>query len=53
MLTTLKTLFRALSVPRVEDEEMAYLNGSANHYDLECREREIAAGRFRTIRAAY
>ncbi len=29
-----------------EDRELAYLNDSVSIYDLECREREIAAGKF-------
>jgi hypothetical protein len=28
------------------DREMAYLNGAVSLYDLECREREIAQGKF-------
>lgn len=29
-----------------EDLELAYLSDSVSIYDLECREREIAAGKF-------
>lgn len=29
-----------------EDLELAYLRDSVSIYDLECREREIAAGKF-------
>jgi hypothetical protein len=31
---------------RREARELAYLNGSVSLYDLECREREIARGKF-------
>ncbi len=41
-------LFQRLFARRItrEDRELAYLNGSVSIYDLECREREIAAGKF-------
>lgn len=29
-----------------QDAELAYLNGSVSLYDIECREREIACGKF-------
>lgn len=44
--------FLAKLFPRVvtrEQAELAYLNGSANLYDLEMREREVARGKFARI----
>jgi hypothetical protein len=53
MLTTLKNLIRALTAPSLQDRERAYLEDASSRYDLECREREIDAGRFRKARFAY
>lgn len=47
MLTTLKSLFRAISAPSRSKLERAYLDGAVSRYDLERREREIDAGLFR------
>ena len=42
------TLFRNLLPRRLSrrEAELAYLNQSVSLYDLECREREIAQGKF-------
>jgi len=42
------TLFRNLFPRRQSrrDAELAYLNAAVSRYDVECREREIAAGKF-------
>jgi hypothetical protein len=50
MLTTLKSLLRGFSVPSRADLERAYLEGASSRYDLERRERDIDAGRFRDSR---
>lgn len=41
-------LFRRIfpALPRRADRELAYLNGSVSRYDLQCREQEIARGKF-------
>ena len=52
MLTQLKSFFQSLQRPSTRDMELAYLAGSSSRYDLECREREIDAGRFRKARFA-
>lgn len=47
MLTTfLATLFHRFHVPSQAERELAYLNGAANRYDLEYRERQIDRGLF-------
>ena len=33
-------------IPSQDARERAYLDGSVSLYDLECREREIASGKF-------
>lgn len=53
MLNTVVKLLRTLRVPSAEELESAYLNGSANRYDLEQRQREIDSGRFRRKLAGY
>lgn len=42
------TLFRNLFPRRQSrrDAELAYLNAAVSRYDVECREREITAGKF-------
>ena len=52
MLTQLKSFFQSLQRPSTREMELAYLAGSSSRYDLECREREIDAGRFRKARFA-
>lgn len=32
--------------PSRDELELSYLNGAVSRYDLECREREIAMGKF-------
>ncbi len=49
MLTILKSLLSQRFVPSIADQERDYLNGSVSRYDLECREREIDRGRFRSL----
>ncbi|WP_203232286.1 hypothetical protein [Gemmobacter caeruleus] len=46
-------ILRALHIPSDEEMERAYLDGAANRYDLEMREREISSGRFRRRFVAY
>ena len=53
MLSQLKSLIDLLSGPSRADRERAYLDGAVSRYDLECREREIGAGRFRQRAYAY
>jgi hypothetical protein len=53
MLSQLKSLIRFVSGPSLKDIERAYLEGAASRYDLECRERDIDAGRFRQRAFAY
>ena len=53
MLKTMTRFLRALQAPSVEEIERAYLNGAANRYDLELREREVESGRFRRRLTAY
>lgn len=48
-----RKLIRALHIPSSDELEAAYLAGAANRYDLENREREIAAGRFRSAGQRY
>lgn len=40
-------LKRYLAAPSTADRERAYLEASADRYDLEMRQREIDRGRFR------
>lgn len=52
MLTQIKTLIRSFRAPSLREIEQAYLEGASSRYDLECREREVDAGRFRKARFA-
>lgn len=49
MFAVLKSLFRALSTPSRGERERAYLNASVSRYDLECRQRQIEQGLFRSL----
>jgi hypothetical protein len=50
MFGPIRKFARALSVPSVQDREMAYLNGAYDRVDLEYRQREIDNGLFRRTR---
>lgn len=53
MFEQVKQIIRALQGPSRQDRERAYLNGAVSAIDLECRQREIDAGRFRERVAIY
>lgn len=53
MLNQMKNLIRALRIPSREEQERAYLDGAVNAVDLEFRQREIDAGRFRERTVYY
>lgn len=53
MLNQVKNLIRAFHIPSREERERAYLEGSSNAVDLEFRQREIDAGRFREGASYY
>lgn len=47
MTLKLKNLINAFHIPSREERERAYLNASADRYDLEYRQRQVDAGLFR------
>lgn len=53
MFEQVKQIIRALQGPSRQDRERAYLNAAVSAVDLEYRQREIDAGRFRERVALY
>lgn len=49
MLNMIRRMAGALRSPTMAERERAYLDGAADRYDLECRERQIDQGLFRRM----